>query len=238
MSIADDILARAPLPTHLSSAEIRAQWSRRLREQAIFSARTTSESYLRALRQVLADFVAGRHNAARARELLLGQLNSLGYQPATGFPTVEGAPSVPPAAPGSLRDLSSHQRLNLILRINEETGDSLANLARSEDPAVRHLQPAWELIPGRYRRAPRDWAARWRAAGQSVAWRGVATQGYIALKDRPIWAAIGAGAGGYTDTLGNPYPPFAWGSSMIWVDVPRARAITLGLVAPDTEATS
>ena len=54
----------------------------------------------------------------------------------------------------------------------------------------------------------------------------------IALKSSPIWAALGAGAGGFRDTLGNPYPPFAYGSGLDWDDVERERCEELGLIGP------
>ena len=57
----------------------------------------------------------------------------------------------------------------------------------------------------------------------------------MALKSSPIWAALGNGAGGFKDTLGNPYPPFAYSSGMGWEDVDRETAEQLGLVKPDDE---
>ena len=52
----------------------------------------------------------------------------------------------------------------------------------------------------------------------------------VALKNSPIWQALGDGVGGYNDTLGNPYPPFAFDSGMAWVGVDRSECIKLGLV--------
>jgi hypothetical protein len=234
MSIADDILARADLPTHLSSSEIRDAWSRQIREQAVFSARTTRESYVASLRKTLSRFVSGDLNAAKATELLRTQLEDLNYSPAGGFP---GDTAVPPAEPGSLRDLSSRGRIKLILDTNESIADSLANLARASDPAVMDLQPGWKLIPGRFRRAPRsDWTDRWRAAGDSIGWQGASQSQFAALKSSPIWAALGAGAGGYNDALGNPYPPFAWGSGLTWIDLNREECASLGLIPQEAAA--
>ena len=56
----------------------------------------------------------------------------------------------------------------------------------------------------------------------------------IALKDSPIWEALGNGAGGFRDTLGNPYPPFAYGSGMDWIGIDRDECISLGLIDGDT----
>jgi hypothetical protein len=52
----------------------------------------------------------------------------------------------------------------------------------------------------------------------------------VALKDSPIWWAIGEGVGGYDDVLDNPFPPFAFNSGMAWRAVPRAECEALGLI--------
>jgi len=94
--------------------------------------------------------------------------------------------------------------------------------------------PAWELARVEDRSMPRpDWAARWNLAGRSVGWEG-AIQTHIggrmvALKTSPIWQAIGDGVGGFKDTLGNPYPPFAYSSGLGWVEVTREECERLGL---------
>ena len=75
-----------------------------------------------------------------------------------------------------------------------------------------------------------DWPQRWKAAGERVAWRGAHRTKMVALKSSPIWQALGDGAGGFRDTLGNPYPPFAFGSSYEWVPVDRLEARELGLL--------
>ena len=58
---------------------------------------------------------------------------------------------------------------------------------------------------------------------------------FIALKTSPIWQALGDGAGGFRDTLGNPYPPFAYSSGMAWVAVDRETCERLGLSGPEPE---
>ncbi|MGN0886658.1 MAG: hypothetical protein ACI4RT_06635 [Candidatus Spyradenecus sp.] len=66
---------------------------------------------------------------------------------------------------------------------------------------------------------------------EAVGWQG-ARKGrrMVALKSSPIWEALGNGAGGFRDTLGNPYPPFAYGSSYEWSELSRAEAQALGLL--------
>ena len=58
----------------------------------------------------------------------------------------------------------------------------------------------------------------------------------VALKASPIWDSLGNGAGGYDDTLGNPYPPFAFNSGMWTDDVSRTDAEELGLITPGQKA--
>ena len=118
-----------------------------------------------------------------------------------------------------------------MLKTNRQTAASLAQLAESEDPQIAALFPAWELASGGYRKQHRtDWPQRWKAAGERVAWRGAHRTKMVALKNSPIWQALGDGAGGFRDTLGNPYPPFAFGSSYEWVPVDRLEARELGLI--------
>lgn len=86
-----------------------------------------------------------------------------------------------------------------------------------------------------------DWASRWRAAatsaGDTDALRILdATGRMIALKASPIWQALGDGAGGYDDTLGNPYPPFAFNSGYDVEGVSRHEAEELGLIKPGQSA--
>ena len=163
----------------------------------------------------------GHRRSARVEAAALAltdKLAELGYSPE-------------PGTAGTLRDARTLARLNLVLKTNRQTAASLAQLAESEDPQVAALFPAWELASGGYRKHHRtDWPQRWKAAGERVAWRGAHRTKMVALKSSPIWQALGDGAGGFRDTLGNPYPPFAFGSSYEWVPVDRLEARELGLL--------
>ena len=217
-SVAEIIGLKTPTPTALDTAGIRAQWSQRLREQALFSARMTLQGYLDRVQTVLMQVADGTLDASAARLALTDKLAELGYSPE-------------PGTAGTLRDARTLARLNLVLKTNRQTAASLAQLAESEDPQVAALFPAWELASGGYRKQHRtDWPQRWRAAGERVGWRGAHRTKMVALKSSPIWQALGDGAGGFRDTLGNPYPPFAFGSSYEWVPVDRLEAKELGLL--------
>ena len=118
-----------------------------------------------------------------------------------------------------------------VLRTQSHMAASAAAVNAQDEYSV-YAEPAWELIRFGQRRMPRDWSQRWKAAGDSVGWEG-ASRDYgrmVALKASPIWQGLGDGAGGYRDTLGNPYPPFAFSSGMDWSGVRRDECIKLGLV--------
>jgi hypothetical protein len=110
-----DWRGRAPLPTGLSSAELR-ELAREERERAVFSARCTSAEFLSELQKVVNDHLEGRSNLADCRWALMRKLKQLGYNPERGFPEDFGR--VPPAERGSLQDLSSKQRLDLMIDTN------------------------------------------------------------------------------------------------------------------------
>ena len=174
-----------------------------------------------AAKAVLMQVADGALDASAARLALTDTLAQLGYAPE-------------PGTEGTLKDARTLARLNLVLKTNRQTAASLAQLAESEDPQVAALFPAWELASGGYRKHHRtDWPQRWNAAGERVAWRGAHRTKMVALKSSPIWQALGDGAGGFRDTLGNPYPPFAFGSSYEWVPVDRLEAKELGLLGEE-----
>jgi len=88
-----------------------------------------------------------------------------------------------------------------------------------------------------------DWPTRWAAAGAAaedsdwLPWEGDAQEGRgVALKSSAIWQALGDGEGGFDDTLGNPYPPFAFNSGFMTLDLSRREAVKLGLIGADEPA--
>ncbi len=236
MGLGADILAKSLMPTTASSAEIRAAVSAQIRARSLFSARTPSLRYLAKLQQVLAGFADGATSPAEARASLLEFGQALGYTPEGGFP---GEAATPPAQEGGLKDLLSPKRLKLVLETNTRLARSARQQIDGGSDYALYAYPAWSLerVYGR-KVARNDWGARWAAAGESVAWEGAARANVdllgdprmIALKDSPIWAALGNGAGGFEDVLGTDMPPFAYGSGRAWVPVRRAQAEELGLL--------
>ncbi len=107
----------------------------------------------------------------------------------------------------------------------------------------RDVPRGTELVKG----APQTWNAwddadgRWQAAcdeaGDEAAQQVFDDTGRcVALKSSGVWQALGDGAGGYDDTLGNPFAPFAFNSGWMTDEVPRAEAVELGLLEEDDEA--
>ena len=227
--------SRAVFPTDFGSADIRGL-SRELRLRSVFSARMTNAEAVQELANVVDEMLAGKINLATGRLRMMRKLAELGYDPEKGFP--QDMAAVPPAERGSLRDLSSETRIDLMLETNQRIAANYGRMVAGNSAYARREYPAWELVRLYWRRNPRGseeshspgWDLRWRAAGESVDWEGALEMSFIALKDSPLWQALGDGEGGYADTLDNPFPPFAFNSGMAWREVSRAQCVALGLI--------
>lgn len=212
-------MIKALLPTSLGSEEIRTSISADILRQSVFSARMENARYLAQVRAVCAQVAGGGMNLADARMALTRALRNMGHDTANA---------------SGIQDPASIRRLDLIVKTRTEMAANAARINAQDESSV-YAVPAWELLRFGQRRVPRDWPERWKAAGDAVGWVG-ASRDYgtmVALKDSPIWAALGNGAGGYRDTLGNPYPPFAFSSGMAWAGVLRRDCIRMGLIGPD-----
>ncbi len=208
----------------------------RMRMRSVFSARMTNAEAVQELAEVVDEMLSGKINLATGRLRMMRKLASLGYDPEKGFP--EDMAHVPPAERGSLRDLSSERRIELMLETNQRIAANYGRMVAGNRPYALREYPAWELVRLYLRRVPRGsaeshsdgWALRWNSAGESVNWEGAVQSPMIARKDSPIWPALGEGAGGYKDTLDNPFPPFAFNSGLAWREVSRAECDKLGLI--------
>lgn len=252
----DQWRSRVVFPTEFGSADLRGL-SSELHLRSIFSARTTNADYLAEVAKVVDQILSGEINMATGRWLLVKKLKQLGYDPERGFP--QDMANVPPAERGSLQDLSSQQRIDLMLRTNVEMTRNYARVVEGNSPAALRMWPAWRLKRVASRVTPRgerrdregelvedaknSWEARWQAAGDSVGWEGALKSVMVARKDSPIWQALGDGAGGYTDTLGHPFGPFAFNSGFDQVAEPKASWLQLlaaeqgnGSAAPEAES--
>ena len=253
LSLAQQLLNdRNDLPTQLDSAELRNLGADILR-QSLFSARMSNATAVQGMREAVTRILTAlgdgtsSDNLAEARLKLkqLGQL--LGYDPAHGFPGESAAP----AEAGSLRDIFSTDRLNLILKTQQLMTQGAAKNIWGNEPDALEQYPAWELVrvaavevPRGEKRlkaglveVPQDawdtangrWEAACKESGDEEAAKIFDDTGrMVARKDSGVWAALGAGAGGYDDTLGNDYEPFAFNSGMGRVERSRQEFIELG----------
>ena len=214
MDPAESIRIKDLLPTDLGSDEVREQVAADILRRSILSARMEDLRHLAVIRDVCADVVAGAINQATARERLPASLARMGHSPLD-----EGGISNP----------ASIRRLNLIVDTQTRMAASVARIDNQTEATIA-LWPAWELFRFETRQKPRqDWTRRWREAGNYCGWQGALQNRFIALKNSPIWAALGQGAGGFRDTLGNPYPPFAFNSGLDWMEVSAEECKRLGL---------
>lgn len=228
--------SRSILPVDVGSAELRGL-QREIAMRSVFSARTTNADYLTKIAEVVDDILSSKINLPEGRIRLMRKLKQLGYSPERGFPG--DMEMIPPAERGSLQDLSSERRIDLVMETNVRLAQGYAQVLAGSTPYALQAYPGWELVRLYLRDVPRGsaeshsigWQRRWSDAGESVLWEGAAEGALVALKDSPIWPALGDGAGGYADTLGNPFPPFAFRSGYAWRAVDRARCAELGLTA-------
>jgi hypothetical protein len=238
--------AAGKLPTNLTASQVRAieasvrRYSQGASESLVQAACKEYRSVLESLvnpvqmpRQGASQTVTEGFNPATAREAL------------TKF--LEGKPF---GAMASRIDFSV------------DAGTAIANGAgrhvrENLNEDVVNAYPALELdrmfdrdVPRGFMRGPKgelvpmpgdDWPSRWRAAGAECgdedALRVLEETGrMVALKSSEIWAALGDGAGGYEDTIGNDYAPFAWKSGYRQTSVSREETEQLGLLEPGEKA--
>jgi len=199
----------------------------------------------------VADAIAnGEMNEATARVTLLETLRALRYTPKGGFPdTPPGA--VPPALKGTLQDLSSFRRLDLIVRTQRQLMQGAGQQYRGHEAARLAAFPAWELVRVFEVTAPRNWdgsaptkadpRSRWTIAGGQLFGPGEEQTGMsvsrrmIALKGDPVWGELGA-TGNFSDALDVDHPPFAFNSGMGWREVSLATCVQLGVTGPDGQS--
>lgn len=223
------IIGKDVLPTALKSDAIRALWSAKLREQSLFSARTTSKAYLDRVKELLADYqtqvgkTAQGENISQAlgrtRMLMREKLDELGLVERDADGNV---------IEGRMTNLGSTMRLNLIIKTNTQLAHSARQQARLDDPLQKILRPYWELVRNEHRKQPRNWWNRWLTCANRVNWQGVVkgTTRMIARFDSPIWAELG---NGFSDSLGVDRPPFCFGSGMGWKSITAKEIKNLGL---------
>jgi len=225
-------LAKQVMPTSWSSYQLE-QLAREIRDRSFFSARTTYADYLADTQQMIQKLVAPnvvideqtgelraaqageRMNPALMRTRMQQMLRQLDYQPAEG-------------EKGGLKDLSSDQRVDLIIDTQTKMSAGYGKWAASQDQDVMDLYPADEMYRQGARLHHREWADIWNEARAALGDSTTSSEAvdddegpFIALKNDPIWAEI--------SRWGDPFPPFDYNSGM-WVrDADPDEAEALGV---------
>jgi len=224
------LLSKDIMPTDLDSAGIRSL-DASLRNQSFFSAETTDEYVLQMYRDRIAGILhpvstdnTTPFSDAYVRRDIKNFLQEIGYQPA-------------PQDRGTIKDLSSDSRINLVIKTNVDLAQGQGAWMQAQNHGVLDAFPADELFRLEARKIPRYWLQRWRIAGGQTGdpigtgWTITPDERMIALKNHVIWKLIGSSAL-FPDALDVVWPPFAFNSGM-WVrDVERALAEKIGLIKP------
>jgi phage FluMu protein Com len=168
-------------------------------------------------------------NRDRARGAILTELRGIGYIPKEN------------AFKDILNNITS---IDSILKTIQDVACGVDQfMVQNYDSTRVDEFPALEFYTVYHRKTSRDWSSRWSAAAQASGDNN-ATQIFqntgkmIALKSSGIWQALGDGVGGYNDSLGIPFSPFAFDSGFDVDEVPRAKCEKLGLLAHGQEAES
>lgn len=234
----DQLRRRRVALTRLGSAEL-AQLGQDVLRASFFSARTTERALLdgyKARVQTMLDpqqvrradrvtpqnpqgLVTEGISEAEFRTQIKELLESIGYQP-------------DPDASGTIKDLGSDARIELVIRTNVEMAANHGYWLQGQDSDLLIAYPAQELYRAEDRKEKRSWIQRWRGAGGRVyagkspglpLEKGFSEGRLIARKDDPIWSQLGP--------FGNPYPPFDFNSGVDVRDVGRREAIALGVIS-------
>ena len=210
MTPAEKILEKNLVTSGLSSSEADRVLAA-LKDRAFFSARCESVRHLQTARQAVAGMLAQKAEEGEAMPSRASVLSAIMESAKKeGLATGEGG----------LTDPGSVERARVIADTNAGLAQGYCAMACQSTDAARLAFPAQELVRAEAREKPRDWKARWTAAGGRLYGGRMA-----ALKEDPVWSAI--------SRFGVPYPPFDYGSGMGVEEISRREAIDLGIIGPD-----
>ena len=226
------------LTTSLDTAGLR-ELAAQVRRNAFFTARGTSTAFVSAIKQAVERMTSGEWNEATARAYLLEVIRGTGYTPEGGFP--DAAPgSVPPALEGTIQDISSWRRIDLIVRTQLELSQGAGLMLGAMTPERIAEFPAFEVYTLLDVEVPRDWAARWTISGGKF--HGTRKEDtpvgapgrLIALKGDPVFGELGSSEN-FDDALDVDFPPFYFNSGKWLREVPRREVLALDVRGPDGE---
>jgi len=215
------LASKQVVTTTLSSREIEEHVPRALKENAMFSARTIYAEHLSETQRDIQGVLSGKIGASEARTRMGLRLKQLSYKPI-------------PGEEGSIKDLSSDLRTNLIIDHQVKNARGYATWRSQQNGSVMKVWPAQELFRAQSRNKPRKWQQRWNSArrslgdGNTSATYATSDNGpFIALKNDPIWTHP------EVNRFGNSWTPFDFRSGMNLRQVMANRARELKVLTDD-----
>jgi hypothetical protein len=190
-----------------------------LRERAFFSSQIENVQFLQRTKDLLGDFLTGAReevdlpDGSKSTMLKTGGRAAFVDQ-ARAFALSQGMGPLVPEDAGTIKDIRSEQRLNLIFDTQTHAANAFGAWKQGQDPAVLDEFPAQRFIREREVKEPRDFHH--------------SHEGEVQLKsDLGFWRTL-------NQDFGVPWGPWGWGCGHDVEDVDRAEAERLGLLAPGT----
>ena len=212
MTAADLILKKALVGSKIGSEE----WSRihaGMRDRAFIISRIEDQRIHYDVRRLVSEVTRMNLDPSEYRREIRKRLQELGYAPK-------------PGEEGTIKDLYSKRRLDVILQQNRDQTRGFIQFKQFTTKAALEEFPASRLVRVERRKQERNWDARWRAGAERVGWEGVYRGAdKVALKTSPIWIAI--------NRFGHRYPPFDFGSGMGVENVSIDECVRMKFVKPD-----
>lgn len=202
---------RIPLPKGMTAA----QWEvvkADIRERSFFMAGISNAEILDLFKREQERLIGNKISPQEYRRAIREGLDKLGYR-------------APMGKDGTIKDLASFQRQNLVMETNRRLAAGYANYRTQIEQ--RDLYPAKQMVRLTIRREPRDWNARWKEAAKQIPNDGTYNVGKkAALVDSPIWSAI--------SRFGVPYPIYDYNSGMGDKALTARDAAAMGINPPAT----
>lgn len=195
------------------------------------------DAYLAEIKAVTVDVTGDRIGISQGRARLHQYLRQRGYSAEHGFPDNPDGWHFP-CDPDSDGDLRSFKTMDALLQLQVDIAQGAAKKWLKRSPTDDEIFPAWMLV--KYRtEISEEWKNRWLIAGGrffsplcEMISPNTQETGMIALKDDPIWAALGD-PNIFPDALGIDHPPFYRNSGLSWNPVLKIEAIAHGLLPTD-----
>lgn len=200
---------RIPFPKGMSAA----QWEMvkaDIRERSFFMAGVSNAEILDLFKREQERLIGNKISPQEYRRAIREGLDKLGYR-------------APVGKDGTIKDLSSFQRQNLVMETNRRLAAGYANYRTQIEQ--RDLYPAKQMVRLTIRREPRDWNARWKEVTKQMPNDGTYNASKkSALVDSPVWGAI--------SRFGVPYPIYDYNSGMGDMPLTAQEAAAMGINAP------